>query len=162
MSTKTCSACKLELPFDVFCKDRKRKDGLRTICKGCAREYKLRWAAENPDKYRLQIIRKRERSSEYFKEWYARNGRSRTEGYQDSINEWTKRNPDKVMAHKLVKSALHIGFLTRPNECSQCARETRVFAHHDDYSEPLKVRWLCGSCHKLFHTSIDREANHIT
>lgn len=160
MPTKTCASCKKELSPDDFWKEKAKPDGLRTICKVCAREYKIKWALENPETYLLQRIRRREKQSEYFREWYAKNGRSRIEGYTESIKEWVRKNPEKIMAHKLVKSAVHIGFLTRPIECSECSRETKVFAHHDDYSQPLNVRWLCGSCHKLFHTAIDREAAH--
>lgn len=27
-------------------------------------------------------------------------------------------------------------------------------AHHDDYSKPLEVRWLCPSHHKLHHLNV--------
>ena len=33
-----------------------------------------------------------------------------------------------------------------------------VTGHHDDYSEPLTVRWLCYSCHRLHHLAVDGDA----
>ncbi len=32
--------------------------------------------------------------------------------------------------------------------CSDCG-ETKVEAHHEDYSKPLDVEWLCKKHHKL-------------
>jgi ribosomal protein S27AE len=34
--------------------------------------------------------------------------------------------------------------------CENCGD---LFAekHHDDYSKPLEVRWLCRPCHLVFH-----------
>jgi hypothetical protein len=34
--------------------------------------------------------------------------------------------------------------------CEMCEAE-KAEAHHDDYSKPLSVRWLCRSHHQLLH-----------
>lgn len=34
--------------------------------------------------------------------------------------------------------------------CEKCA-EPKAHAHHEDYSKPLDVRWLCRKCHGLEH-----------
>ena len=34
--------------------------------------------------------------------------------------------------------------------CEQCGA-LPADAHHDDYSKPLDVRWLCESCHGIEH-----------
>lgn len=64
-------------------------------------------------------------------------------------------------AHHLVESALARGQLTRPDHCEKCKRKPPPFsngahgvqAHHDDYNHPLRVRWLCKSCHHNWHAA---------
>lgn len=34
--------------------------------------------------------------------------------------------------------------------CEQCG-ELQVHGHHDDYTKPLEVRWLCPPCHRDWH-----------
>jgi hypothetical protein len=48
--------------------------------------------------------------------------------------------------------AQHRGSL-QPQACERCGSpvEYRVVGHHDNYSEPLNVRWLCYSCHGRYH-----------
>jgi transcriptional regulator with XRE-family HTH domain/ribosomal protein S27AE len=51
-----------------------------------------------------------------------------------------------------MKLAIDSGELVRPDACSECgATGTKIYGHHDDYSKPLAVRWLCGACHRKFH-----------
>jgi hypothetical protein len=56
-------------------------------------------------------------------------------------------------ARRAVASAVKSGRLIRPRACVECDRRRRVEGHHDDYSQPLEVRWLCHSCHQKHHRS---------
>ena len=67
--------------------------------------------------------------------------------------KWSIRNKLKITAHAVVKRAIARGLMKRPKRCSECSSsKLKVEAHHDNYRKPLSVRWLCSSCHKLFHS----------
>jgi hypothetical protein len=58
----------------------------------------------------------------------------------------------KRAARAKVRQALRKGVLTRPDRCEQCGGGGRIDGHHDDYAQPLAVRWLCrGTCHPAQH-----------
>lgn len=63
-------------------------------------------------------------------------------------NRFRAKFPEKVRCHRIVASAIRSGILIRPGCCSACSVECRPQAHHDDYRRPLKVRWLCRTCHR--------------
>lgn len=63
---------------------------------------------------------------------------------------WRRANAEKYRAHLLVQRALKSGDLLR-GVCEVCGDEN-VDAHHDDYAEPLKVRWLCRRHHTRLHS----------
>lgn len=77
------------------------------------------------------------------------------EARRASAKKWCVNNPEKATAHKIVHNALRTGRLKRPTACTQCgivplpARDGRsgLHAHHEDYSKPLDVTWLCSFCH---------------
>ena len=57
-------------------------------------------------------------------------------------------------AHWLLRSAVKFGRVVPPDECEQCGTEAhnnQLHGHHDDYNEPLDVRWLCRRCHNDIH-----------
>lgn len=70
--------------------------------------------------------------------------------------EWRKRFPGRRRAHVLVARALKDGVLKRPNVCARCATATYTVAHHEDYRRPLKVVWLCDTCHGVRHVELGR------
>jgi hypothetical protein len=65
--------------------------------------------------------------------------------------KWRAVNSDKVAAHRLVHVALLRGDLERL-PCFVCAK-AKAEAHHDDYSKPLDVIWLCRQHHRELHSS---------
>jgi len=55
----------------------------------------------------------------------------------------------KMKTRWLCVSAIRSGKLSRRN-CEKCGAD-KTEAHHDDYSKPLDVRWLCKTCHGAVH-----------
>lgn len=65
------------------------------------------------------------------------------------VRRFRDRHPEKVAAHRAIEKAIAKGELTRqPRE--KCAAPG-ADAHHDDYSKPFEIRWLCRSCHSQEH-----------
>lgn len=67
----------------------------------------------------------------------------------------------KRTARNRAKVAIRTGRLVR-QPCEDCGAEPGIVdgrqvidAHHDDYSKPLEVRWLCFRCHALVPVSIE-------
>ena len=65
-------------------------------------------------------------------------------------------NQDIQKIHRMVRTAIEKGELVKPTTCEGCYKETRskaLHGHHEDYSKPLEVRWLCRRCHWITHYS---------
>jgi hypothetical protein len=67
--------------------------------------------------------------------------------------KWDRNNPDKRRAHKIVEVAMRNGTLVRQS-CERCGTDKNVHAHHEDYSRPLEVMWLCQPHHKERHKEL--------
>jgi hypothetical protein len=61
---------------------------------------------------------------------------------------WEARNPEKYRAQKRARYALSRGYIERRG-CEVCGAHAEM--HHDDYSKPDEVRWLCRQHHKDAH-----------
>lgn len=57
----------------------------------------------------------------------------------------------KVRAHRKLNLAVKNGIILRPNQCNDCGSNEYIQGHHDNYDEPLIVRWLCHKCHNKIH-----------
>lgn len=73
----------------------------------------------------------------------------------DYNKKWRQRNPEKVRAHWVVSNAIRYGKLIRL-PCQECGNK-KSHAHHNDYSQPLLIEWLCHKCHWKRHGWIARE-----
>jgi len=63
------------------------------------------------------------------------------------------RTPEKLRARKMVnKARKKKKNKLIPQPCERCQADVSLSqAHHDDYSSPLVVRWLCADCHRKEH-----------
>lgn len=62
-----------------------------------------------------------------------------------------KRRASQIRASGLINMRIRRGQLARPDHCSNCGKVGKVDAHHDDYTKPDQVVWLCRSCHMKRH-----------
>lgn len=84
-------------------------------------------------------------SSDYVRNW-CRENNDRLAGY---ARKYRAENPRKRSAHRKVEVAIRTGRMTR-KPCGMCGNVNSQ-AHHDDYSKPLDVIWLCPQHHKQRH-----------
>lgn len=61
----------------------------------------------------------------------------------------TFAHADKVRARKALNHAVAAGTVV-PRPCGRCGAQ-KAQAHHEDYSKPLQVEWLCAKCHSVLH-----------
>lgn len=147
---KTCKTCQQLLPLDSFYNHPKTADKKSPSCKSCtkkavaARAAKLAldptWAAKERERHRLKQQR------------YRAEGRAcvlKGAKKTATIRKYRRKHPEKYKAHIAVGNAIRAGKLTR-KPCEVCGAK-KVHAHHDDYSQPLAVRWLCSIHHKQVH-----------
>lgn len=58
-------------------------------------------------------------------------------------------DPVKKAARKAIENAIRSGDLVR-QPCERCGKPDAQ-AHHEDYTKPLDVLWLCPKHHKARH-----------
>lgn len=63
--------------------------------------------------------------------------------------------PERISANWAVQTALRNGTLQR-QPCVRCGAVGTVEAHHEDYSKPLDVVWLCAAHHHQRHAEMRR------
>lgn len=134
-STKTCFKCRVEKALTEFYAHKKMRGGKLNKCKDCTKR--------DTRKNR----RERETSREYDVLRYKTCAGRRAYSEKNSAS-WKKRHPEKANAHQAVSRAIARGQLIRQN-CEFCSRIGH--AHHEDYSKPLAVRWLCPLHHHRLH-----------
>lgn len=54
---------------------------------------------------------------------------------------------EKQKARITLNYYVRTGKIVRPKVCSSCKKSKKVEGHHEDYSRPLVVKWVCRQCH---------------
>lgn len=134
MKTKTCTSCKMEKTTNHFQVRRASKDGLTSRCKACLSIYD-KSRANNPNRVKARIK-------------YSKTERGK-EAARKAKKKYSEKHVVKRAAHIMTGNAIRDGKIKK-GKCEICG-SVHVNAHHDDYSKPLDVRWLCPKHHKQWH-----------
>lgn len=137
--TKACRKCGESKPIDDFYTHSRMADGHLNFCKECVKARVTKHRGEN-----LEVVQAydRARYQEPGRHARALNNAKRTR----------ENNPEKVRARSAVHVAVRDGRLKR-EPCKVCGSR-RVQGHHEDYSKPLDVVWLCFRHHMETHGKV--------
>jgi hypothetical protein len=137
MIIKKCKKCNknFEIKYpcynQIYCGNRKLK-------KGCSWE---NYKEERRKERRLYKQRYPEINKEYKKKY--------PEIAKKTREKWNKNNPEKVKVQQQLNDEIKKGKIKR-KPCEICGNP-KSHGHHDDYSKPLEVIWLCGFHHYHYH-----------
>lgn len=135
-----CSKCGESKPLTAFYRRSNRPRGYESECKVC-KEAQKRRHAQSPQAKKLR--------NQYDRAYVS------TEYGKQTRREASLRNyykyPEKAQARWRVLDALQAGKLTK-QPCAVCGAR-RVHGHHEDYSKPLDVIWLCTKHHRERHNA---------
>lgn len=92
---------------------------------------------------RMQVERKRNELS-------AKRSAAGKLGAQKRWQDHDKDDGGKKRARDIANTALKAGRINR-TPCEDCGSPTGLQMHHEDYSKPETVVWLCRSCHGNRH-----------
>lgn len=124
--TKQCSVCGATKPTSHFrCSQ----------CKDCLNAKSRLWKSRNREKARAASKKSRAR--------YCAENKAKIAAYNKAYY-WS--HLDEARAKWQVRYAVKMGRLIRL-PCEVCG-SPKSEAHHDDYSKPLDVRWLCRPHHR--------------
>jgi hypothetical protein len=148
MLEKTCFKCHQTLPLSSFYKHPQMADGHLNKCKECnkldakkTRSTRLGYY-QAYDRVRGLLSHRKEAV------------KARAPKYRHLQRKWDLLNPQKRSAKVKVNNAIRDGKLTRL-PCEVCGVPSS-HGHHDDYSKPLDVRWLCPKHHTKEHLNTNR------
>lgn len=79
------------------------------------------------------------------------NSRNMKTGKESNLYLGIEQTTIVKRARWTVTNALRDGRIQKAASCQSCGSTKRLEAHHDDYTKPLHVRWLCRKCHFAWH-----------
>jgi hypothetical protein len=151
--TKFCAGCSVTKPLSAFYKSRAR------VCAECVKAQVRAHRAAN-----LEKVREYDRTRGQMDSRKAANRARYQRDVADPVKKvryweqgkrWASKNQTKRKAQILAGNAIRDKSLSRPAACSNCGDRCVPHAHHEDYTKPLEVTWLCKPCHGARHREIN-------
>lgn len=151
---KMCGSCGQKKSITEFYKNSHMHDGYLNQCIPCVRAARERYRTENKEKireqHRLYYQKNRKGRIQAVADYYQR----KPEVNNAAVKRYRARNPEATKARGAVTYAIKEGRLN-PKPCERCDSTINIQAHHEDYSKPLDVVWLCPTCHGERHRELN-------
>lgn len=154
-----CRVCGEEKPLSEYHRDAEYRNGHKSECKACASARVKRRNIEHPEIRQAYREKNRQKLIEYHRrlrreqpekvratETRYRNSEKGKAVQRRAERRQRERYPERIRARAAVNNAIQAGKLTR-GPCEMCGGKPAE-AHHQDYSRPLDVRWLCRPHHR--------------
>ena len=142
---KICSSCKIEKSLAEFSRNRARKDGLQGICKTCSKRICKEYYQTSEGKIAQSKAGKK----------YTQTAKGKI-SQRKRAKKQHEKFPERLKAINTVNNAIRNGRLKRSIYCEECGLLTKTEGHHPDYNKPLKVNWLCKTCHTNIHNKNEK------
>ncbi len=133
-----CAGCGQDKFADGFYPDRSSRSGFCRLCKACTK------ARHSTPEF---MAKTRER----VRQWRILNPRipkPRVTRARVTLDPAVARQ--RYLARGILRKAVQDNRIVKPGVCSDCGSATErmeLHGHHEDYSKPLEVAWLCRKCH---------------
>lgn len=134
---KICFKCGIKKPAAEFYKHKKMADGRLGKCKECTKADTAAHRTAN-----IEAVRAYDRARA--------KAPKRKAHIREVTIEWRKKRALAYKAQTAVGNAIRDGKLVK-KPCAVCG-SIKVHGHHEDYSKPLDVTWLCAAHHKQLHS----------
>ena len=163
---KTCFKCHTEKPITDFYKHPAMGDGHLGKCIECTKAdtaERERRKRLDPEWVMMERARCREKQIRRYNAMTPEERLELSRKARATSKAWDKVNRYKKRAHLKLRRAIRSGAVTKPSLCSECgAGDTEIHGHHEDYSNPLEVVWLCGPCHGVRHRKPKPDLSEVT
>jgi hypothetical protein len=148
---KLCRQCNVEKELSSFYKHSKMLDGHLNKCKDCVKTRVSQHRELNIEKIKeYDKVRSKTEKRIATNKIYIQSDAGKETRRKASL-VYKKRYPMKYAAHIIFRNSIRDKKIERKFICSICLSTKKIEGHHDDYTKPLDVRWLCEACHKEWH-----------
>lgn len=141
---KACFKCNKEKRISDFYKHPQMADGHLNKCKECTKK-----DARTTRSRRIEYYRKYDRLRFQQPE--------RRRKHDEYRARYIRDHPEKYTARNILNAAIRDGKVHKAECCEWCGSEWHLHGHHEDYSKPLDVIWLCVRCHHKRHKELRHE-----
>jgi hypothetical protein len=147
---KTCKICQISKEIKEYPVEKKMKDGTRNICRNCTRINHKIFRTKH-----IEAIRQKDRNNNSTgwriesQKKYLKTDKGKKSRY-NANQKYKEKNKHKIFAQQVAFRAYKKG-LIKQRPCQLCGSLDNIQMHHEDYSQPLIVVWLCTQHHKDQH-----------
>ena len=138
--SKICTKCHEEKTLDEFYPRWDGKwGGYYPRCRVCVRKYSKTLRDSN-------VVFYRDKARVYARMLYSR----LSPVFIQRVRKYREDHPERHRAGNVLLEAVSLGEIDRPSKCESCGcSPPRIEGHHQDYTKPLAVMWLCKPCHVI-------------